>query len=77
MVFFIDHAVERMTERGFTVDDAKAVLYDGAVAVSSVQKKGGRFRHARQMTIRGKVARVIFTESADRFDIYTVFWVRE
>jgi hypothetical protein len=77
MVFFIDHAVDRMRERGFTVDDVKSVLFDGEFDISTVQKQGGFLRHARKKMLRGKLARVFYIELHDRYDILTVLWARD
>lgn len=76
-LFFSDHAVQRMQERGFTVEDVKRILYLGAVSESSYQPAGGQHRYARQLDLRGKPAKVIFSQKPQRYDIITVEWVRE
>jgi hypothetical protein len=76
-VFFIDHAVERLLERNISVDEAKAVLFDGEFAISDVQKRGEPFRQARTKRIKGRLLKVIFVKEHSRFDIYTVLKVRE
>lgn len=76
-LLFSDHAADRMRERGFTVEDVKRLLYLGAVAKSSYQPPGGPFRHARQLILRGRPAKVIFLDEPTRYLIVTVEWVYE
>lgn len=71
------HAVQRMQQRGFSHHDVKLVLYTGAVAESSFQPKQGPYRHARELRLRGKRAKVIFTIWPDYYYIVTVEWVWE
>lgn len=76
-IFYSEHAAERMVQRGFSSEDVRRILYTGAVAASSYQPPKGPTRHARQLVLRGRPAKVIFTIWPTRYDIITVEWVAE
>lgn len=75
-LFFSAHAIQRMNERHFSVEDVKRILYLGEVAKSSYQPKSGPQREARQYPFGGRLAKVIYLEEPNRYLIVTVEWVR-